>query len=97
MSPTRPTTSRLVDGPNSGGTMYQPSPTPQCPSVCPKSSSCFSRPTIVAGSSRPARPKVVFNTKRVRSRPDCKFGLQRVVDDDCWIKQVVEEVADADP
>src|SRR3546814_19730829 len=26
-----------------------------------------------------------------------EFGLQRVVDDDCWIQQVVEEVADADP
>ena len=63
-----------VDGPNAGSIIYGPEPTPQTANVCPKSSSCLSRPIFDATSINPANPIVELIIKRVISFSDF-FGL----------------------
>ena len=60
VSVTNPTASLVVDGPINGRTKYAPWPTPQYPSVWPKSSFLLSPPFIEWTSIKPKRPMVLF-------------------------------------
>ena len=54
--------------------IYGPWPTPQTPSVWPKSSSCLSNPILDATSIKPARPIVELIINLVKSFSD-SLGL----------------------
>src|SRR6218665_29443 len=58
--------SRNVDGPRNGSTRYGPVPTPQCPSVRPKSCLWRSMFSSLAMSSSPPRPRKVLTLTRMK-------------------------------
>ena len=88
--------SRAVLGPSSGSIRNGPGPTPQWPSVCPKSSSCFSRPEAAGDveEAEDAHGAVDEDAADVGCRAR-HLELQQVVDRRGDVAEVAEEVGDA--